>query len=49
MVGANAVFKVDMVDFTFAPTLVRKSFVGERKTMLEWCIDELKRAKKLAV
>ena len=49
MVGANAVFKVDMVGFAFAPTLVRKPFAGKRKTVLKWSIDELKRAKKLAV
>jgi len=49
MVGANAVVKVDMVGFSFAPTLVRKPFVEKRKTVLEWSIDELERAKKLAV
>jgi len=49
MVGANAVVKVDIVGFAFAPTLVRKPFVGKRKTVLKWSIDELERAKKLAV
>ena len=49
MVAANAALKVEIVLFTFAPTLVREPFVEERKTVLEWCVDELRIAKKLAV
>ena len=49
MVGANDTFKVEIAGFAFAPTLVRKPFVEKSKTVLEWSVDELKRAKNLAV
>ena len=49
MVGANDTFKVEIAGFAFAPTLVRKPFVEERKTMLKWSAGELRRAKKIAV
>ncbi len=49
VVVANAAFKLETMAFAFATTLVRGAFVAQRKTMLKWCVGELKRAKKLAV